>query len=322
MRTSGDRGRDAEVPTDIPRRGWMDVLVRVRAEARRDNVGILAAGVAFFAMLAIVPAAAAVVAIYGLVSDPADVQRQIVDALDAAPAEVRELVAQQLSNVAEGSAGQALTTAVVGVVVAFWSASGAVSNLIAALNVAYDEEETRGFLRKRGLALALTVGAILFLIFALALIAVVPALVRSLELGAAGTVLAWVVRWVVLLAAMLVALAVLYRFAPDRDAPRWAWASAGALAATIVWLIASVLFSVYVANFGSYNETYGSLGAVVVLMLWLQISALVVVYGAVLNAELERQTVRDTTVGDPRPLGERNADAADTVGAPQHLVDT
>lgn len=319
MTASDDRGRDAEVPTDIPGRGWIDVLARVRAESKRDNVGILAAGVAFFAMLAIVPAAAAVVAIYGLVSDPADIQRQILDALDAAPAEVRELVAQQMSSIAEASSGQALTAAAVGIVVAFWSASGAVSNLITALNVAYDEEETRGFLRKRGLALALTVGAILFLIFALTVIAVVPALVD--DLGVVGTVLAWVVRWVVLLGAMLVALAVVYRFGPDRDAPRWVWASPGALVATVVWLIASGLFSIYVSNFGSYNETYGSLGAVVVLMLWLQISALVVVYGAELNAELERQTARDTTVGASRPIGDRNAYAADTVGEPRELVD-
>lgn len=319
--TSDDRGRDAEVPTDIPGRGWIDVLARVRAESKRDNVGILAAGVAFFAMLAIVPAAAAVVAIYGLVSDPAEIQRQILDALDAAPAEVRELVAQQMSNIADASSGQALTAAGVGLVVAFWSASGAVSNLITALNVAYDEQETRGFLRKRGVALALTVGAVLFLIFALTVITVVPALVDDLDLGVVGTVVAWVVRWVVLLAAMLVALAVLYRFGPDRDAPRWVWASPGALVATVVWLVASVLFSVYVSNFGSYNETYGSLGAVVVLMLWLQISALVVIYGAELNAELERQTLRDTTVGAPQPIGARNANAADTVGEPRELVD-
>lgn len=311
----GDRGRDADLPTDIPSRGWRDVLARVRLEAKDDNLGVLAGGIAFFAMLAIVPAAAAVVSIYGLISDPAEIERQVVDALDAAPTEVRELVGQQMSAISEASAGRALTAALLGLVVSFWSASGAVSNMMTALNVAYDEDETRGFTRRRGLALALTVGAIVFVIFALGLITVVPVLIGGLDLGIAGTVLAWTVRWFVLLAAMLVALAVVYRCGPDRDAPRWAWASPGAVAATVVWLAASVLFSVYVANFGSYNETYGSLAAVVILMLWLQISALVVLYGAELNAELERQTARDTTVGHPRPLGERGAYAADTVGA-------
>lgn len=312
---SNDRGRDADLPTEIPPRGWRDVLARVRLEAQDDHLGLLAGGIAFFALLAIVPAAAATMAIYGLVSDPAEIERQVVDALDAAPAEVRELVGEQMSTIAEASAGRTVLAAALAIVLAFWSASGAVSNLMTALNVVYDEDETRGFARRRGTALALTLGAIVFVIFALGLIAVVPVAIDSLDLGTVGVVLAWTVRWVVLLLAMLVALAVVYRSAPDRDAARWVWASPGALAATLVWLIASVLFSVYVANFGSYNETYGSLAAVVILMLWLQITAMVVLYGAELNSELERQTARDTTVGEPRPLGERNAYAADTVGA-------
>jgi len=167
------------------------------------------------------------------------------------------------------------------------------AHLVAALNAAYDEDEDRGFVKKRVLALALTVGAVAFVNFALALIGVVPVVAERIELGVVGTVVVWVVRWGLLLVAMMIALAALYRWAPARDAAKFRWTSPGALVATIIWLIASALFSLYVSKFGSYNETYGSLGAVVVLMLWLQLTALVVVLGAELNAELERQTRRD-----------------------------
>jgi membrane protein len=202
---------------------------------------------------------------------------------------------------------------IAGALVALWSASSGMSHLIDAINTAYDEDETRGFVRRRGLSLLLTVGAIGFVLFALAGIAVVPAVAEAANLGVVGSVLVQVVRWVVLFGGLLVGLAVLYRWAPDRDAPRWAWSSPGAIMAAVGWLVVSMLFSLYVSNFGSYNETYGSLGAIVVVMMWLYLSALVVVLGAELNTELERQTEHDTTEGKPRPQGHRDAYAADTV---------
>jgi membrane protein len=187
--------------------------------------------------------------------------------------------------------------------------------MIGAINAAYDEKESRKFFRLRGLALLLTIGAILFLLLAVGLIAVLPPLLENLGLGDTGRTVASVFRWPVLALGFALALAVLYRVAPDRDDAEWRWISPGAIVATILWLVGSFLFSIYTANFASYNETYGSLGAVVVLMLWLLLTAYAIIGGAELNAEIERQTVRDSTQGRDRPLGRRDATAADTVGA-------
>lgn len=309
-----DRGRGAETPRDVPPRGWKDVLVRLKTQLKGDDVPLLAAGVAFFALLALVPSLVALVSVYGLVADPQDIQRNIEDGLAAAPREVRDLVESQLSSIVESSSSGLRLGAIVGLVLALWSASSGMKHLIGAVNLAYDESEDRGFLKLRGLALILTVGGVLVLALAVAAFMVFPAtLDDSGGEGVARTILL-VVRWPLLALVGLVALAVLYRWAPDRDRPRWRWTSPGALFATIVWIVASVAFSIYTANFGSYNETYGALGAIIVVMLWLYITTYVVIAGAELNAELERQTVRDTTRGPSQPLGERGAYAADTVG--------
>jgi len=308
-----DHGRRATTPGDIPVSGWRDVLVRVKSEAKADNAAMLAAGVAFFGLLALVPALVALVSLYGLVADPATIGHQVGDALSAAPREVRALVQEQLTAIADGSGGGALLGVVIGLALALWSASSGTAHLVEAINLAYDERETRSFIKRRGLSLALTIGAVIFVAVALATITVVPALLQRLELGFVGGFLANAGRWVGLAASMMVALGVLYRVAPDRDAPQWRWASPGAVVATLVWLSASALFSVYTANFASYNETYGALGAIVVVMLWLLLSAAVVILGGELNCELERQTVADTTIGRQRPMGRRGAYAADTV---------
>jgi membrane protein len=238
-----------------------------------------------------------------------------VDSLAAAPQEVRELARTQLESIVGDSGGGTFFAAVIGIVVALWSASAGVGHLMDALNVAYDEKEERSFVRRRAVALAFTVGSIAFVIVAFGLIAVMPALLADTGLGVTGRILANILRWVVLLVGMVAGLAVLYRFGPDRDEPQWRWTSPGAIVAAMLWIIGSLLFSVYTANFAKYNETYGSLGAIIVVMLWLFLTAFVVIVGAELNAELERQTVRDTTAGPSRPIGERDAHAADTIGA-------
>jgi membrane protein len=200
---------------------------------------------------------------------------------------------------------------VVSLLLALWSASGGTSNLIAAVNTAYDEKETRNFVKKRGLALVLTVGAILFFAIAASLVAVFPAGASAIGLGGWARAGFEALRWVVLLVVIAIALAVLYRLAPDRDDPKFRWVSVGAAVATVVWIVASIGFSIYVNNFGSYGKTYGSLAGVVVLLLWLWLSVVAVLLGAEINAEAEKQTVRDTTTGPDRPLGERDAVKAD-----------
>jgi membrane protein len=321
MDTAGDppddersRGRTATEPTDIPARGWKDILTRARVEATEDHVPLLAAGVAFYAVLALAPALIALITIYGVAVDPATIDRQIANSLAAAPGEVRDLVATQLESIQDSSAGAATLATVLGLLVALWSASSGVQNLVAAINIAYDERETRGFVRRKALAVGLTLGAVVFVVVSFGVIAVVPELLEETGLGAGARWAVGIVRWVVLGAAVLTALAVLYRYAPDRDAPQWSWVSLGAACAAVLWLIASIAFSVYTANFARYNDSYGSLGAVVVLMLWLWLSVLAVLLGAEINAEMERQTVHDTTEGAPAPMGARDAYAADTLG--------
>ena len=282
------RDRAIEPVTDSDAGGWKDVLVSTWRATKADNVPLLAAGVAFFALLALVPALVALVSVYGLVADPTQVERQVSDLLGAAPTEVRELIETQLESVVDSSNTGIGLGVLVGLLVALWSASSGMRHLVAAVNAAYNESETRPFLRLRGLSLLLTLGAILFVAAAFGTIALLPALLEGTGTSDVARSVINVLRWPLLAVAMAVGLAVLYRFAPNREEPRWEWASIGALVATVLWIVVSLAFSVYAANFGRFNDTYGSLGAIVVVMLWLYLTAYVVIAGAELNAELEQ----------------------------------
>ncbi|TQM03133.1 YihY/virulence factor BrkB family protein [Pseudonocardia kunmingensis] len=306
-------GDQAATPTEIPARGWWQVVRRAMRESSADHVPMLAAGVAFFAFLAVFPALIAALTVYGLVADPAQAAAQVEGLAAALPEQTRPLVADQLGAIVSTSGGALGLGLVVSLLAALWSASSGTGNLMQAVNIAYDEEESRGFARLRGTALLLTFGAIVFVLVALALVALVPPLLDALPLGPLGTLLAQVVRWGLLITVVIVALAVVYRVAPDRDAPRMRWVSPGAVVAAALWIVGSLAFSLYVDNFGSYNKTYGALAGVVVLLLWLYLTSYIVLLGAEVNAESERQTRRDTTHGPPAPMGERRAVAADEV---------
>jgi membrane protein len=309
-----ERGRTAERPSEVPAAGWRDILWRVKAEMAKDNLSLVAAGVAFYVLLAIFPAIAAIVSIYGLVADPQTVEQQLAAISHLLPEEARGIIEEQLKRVTSTASTQLSFGAAFGLLLAIWSANKGTQALITALNIVYDEEEKRGFIKLNLISLALTIGLILFLIVGLALIAVLPALLGNLGLPAEIRQWAAWLRWPVLAVAFMLALAALYRYAPSRDTPRWRWVSWGAVLATVLWLIGSALFSWYVTNFGNYNETYGSIGAVVVLMMWLWLSVLIVLLGAEVNAEMEHQTGRDTTRGADQPIGRRGAYVADTVG--------
>jgi membrane protein len=314
-RDNGDAaGREAERPSEIPPRGWFAVLKRVKAEVKEDNVPLLAAGVAFYAMLALFPAIIAVVTIYGMVADPAQVESQVNEFAKGLPSGADQLITEQLQNVVNAGEQSLSIGLALSLLAVFWSVSSGVQGLVKSLNLVYDERETRGFLKLRGLSLLLTLGAIVVVVVALVLIAVFPGVIDDLELGQAGELAASIARWVVLALLVLVALAVVYRFAPDRANPRWRWVSWGAVVALVLWLLGSVGFSWYVDNFGKYNQTYGALAAVIILLLWLFLSSFAVLLGAEFDAETERQTSRDTTTGPERPLGQRDAEVADTVG--------
>jgi membrane protein len=309
-------GVRATKPTDIPWRGWKQIVKRSWAENKADNMPVIAGGVAFFGFLAIFPALIAVISIYGLVASPTTVSEQVASLATGLPDSARSLLTDQLTSITDNS-GRALTVGlVVSILAAIWSVSGGVGNLITAVNVAYDEVETRNFVKLRLTSLALTLGAIVFVLLTVGLLAVVPAVLNALPLGTFGTILAQVVRWVLLLVVMAGSLAVLYAVAPDRDAPKVRWVSLGSIVVTVAWAIVSLLFSFYVNNFGSYDKTYGTIAGVIVLMLWLYLTCYLILLGAEINAEAEHQTARDTTKGDPVPMGSRDATVADTLPDP------
>jgi membrane protein len=303
-------GESAEKPTEVPAKGWLQIAKRGWAEAKADNVPLLAAGVAFYAFLAIFPAMVALVLLYGLIADPTQISAQVNSLGAAVPGAAKELIESNLTTLSSRPAASGISLAI-SVLLALWSASGGMGNMMTAISLAYDEEEKRSFIKKRLVALALTLGGIVFMVAVLGLIAVAPGLLKVATAGWLKWVLQ-VVRWIVIAVLVTVALAVLYRVAPDRDAPKLRWVSVGAGVATVIWLVASAGFSIY-AGFGGYAKTYGALAGIVVLLFWLWITCYAILLGAEVNAESEQQTVADTTKGPAEPLGRRNAVKADSV---------
>jgi membrane protein len=305
-------GGKAARPTEIPARGWIQVAKRGWREAKADQVPLLAAGVAFYAFLAIFPALIAIVSIYGLFADPSTIANQLNSLTAALPDEAAQIITDQVTTLS--SRRQTLgISLLLAVLIALWSASAGISNLLTAINVAYDEEEKRGFVKKRLMSLGLTLAAIVFMVIILALVAVLPPLLKAVF----GTgALRWVLQilgWLVMVVLVAAGLAILYRLGPDRDAPRMKWVSVGAVVATFVWLVASIGFSIYTSTFGNYAKTYGVFAGIVVLLFWLWLTMYAILLGAEINAESEQQTIADTTKGEQKPLGERGAVKADSI---------
>lgn len=305
-------GRDAESPLGIPTRGWWRIGQRVIGRYLDENLGLVAAGVAFYSLLGLFPAIAALVTTYDLAFDPAQIRDQFDALRDLMPPQVHDLIAARLDSAADAETDRALGFGLAGaVLLSIWGATRGTRALLIALNIAYDEDEARGFFALNLLAFGLTLFLVLVVAVGIVATVAVPIVINLLSLGTLPEILTAWLRWPLLAAVALTALAILYRYGPSRRAARWRWLPLGSMVAGVLWLSASGLFSFYVANFGSYNATYGSLGAVVVLLLWLYLSAAAVILGACINAETERQTGRDSTVGEPRPRGERGAEVAD-----------
>lgn len=292
-------------PTQISRRGWRDILLRVKDDISNDAIGIVAAGVAFYTMLAIFPALAALVSLYGLLADPAQLQQSMSEVSGVMPPGAKELLMAQLKSLAASSGGALTISLIVSILLALWSASKAMGALITALNIVYHEQETRGFIKPYVVSLALTLGAMVFAVVTLFLIVVVPAALGNIGLPAVLQVLIRAVRWVLLAAAIVLALGAVYHFAPSRHAPQWRWLTPGAVVGAVLWLFGSALFSLYVESFGSYNKIYGSFAAIIILMLWFNLSAFATLIGAEINSEMEHQAERDSMVDKPRPHGGR-----------------
>ena len=313
-KTQTNRGREAGNPSEIPSPGWKDIFMRVKDEISNDNLSIIAAGVAFYGFLAIFPALAAFVSTYGLLVSPSELQSDLKTVGSILPPQTADLIQSQLARIVNSQSSQLGWGLLGSLVLALWSASKGMKAMIEAMNITYDEEEKRGTIKLNLIAILLTLGAIVAVIVFLGLIAVLPALLGSLGLGETVRALLNYIRWPLLAAAAIFAMAVLYRYGPSRDHPQWKWVSWGAVIATVLWLLGSLLFSIYVSNFGSYDKTYGSLGVVVILMMWFFLSAYSILLGSEINAEMEHQTAKDTTTGEDRPRGKRGAYVADTVG--------
>jgi membrane protein len=309
------RGREAETPTEIPAQGWKDVLWRVYEEFGKDRVMSVAAGVTYYALLAIFPAIAALVSIYGLFADPATIQEHLNALSGVMPGGALEIVGEQVKRISSQGGGTLGLSFVIGLVISLWSANAGMKAIFDALNIVYDEEEKRSFIALNTQSLVFTLGALAFVLIAIGGIVVLPILLDFIGLGSGTEWLLSLARWPVLLIGVVLGLALLYRYGPSRDRAEWKWVTPGGIGAAVLWLAASMLFSWYVANFGSYNETYGSLGAVIGFMTWIWLSTIVVLVGAEVNAEVEHQTAQDTTSGGRQPMGTRGAQMADTLGA-------
>jgi membrane protein len=308
-------GRTADRPSRIPPRGWWAVLRRVWREASSDNLPMVAASCAFYSLLALFPALSVLISLYGLAFDPSAIEGQLAVVRDVLPATTYELIANRVHDLTSTADTRLGWRLIVSLLFALWTATAGTKAMMTALNMTYEEKEKRNFLRFTATAIAFTLAGLFGISLALSIIVGLPAILSFTWLGPLANIALRMVSWGLLLLFLMFGLAMLYRYGPSRAEARWRWITPGSILVAVLWLTASLLFSFYVANFASYDVTYGSLGAVVVAMMWLYISAFVVLLGAELNAELELQTWRDTTDGPERPMGERGAFVADHVAA-------
>jgi membrane protein len=311
------RGRGARLPWHIPLAGWKDILWRTYQQIGEDRLLAVAAGVVFYGLLAIFPAISAFVSVYGLFADVATVRDHLSLVAQVVPADALGPIEEQVGRVTATGNGTLSLAFLLSLGIALWSANAGMKAIIDALNVAYDETERRGFIKLTLISLAMTACVIIAGLIAVGAVVVFPLVTSFLGLGSETGTLIAVLRWPVLVATLLLGLAVLYRFGPNRTKPRWQWVSVGSVVAAVLWLAGSAALSLYLSRFADYGATYGSLAAGIGLMMWLWLSAIVVLLGAELNAEIEHQTARDSTVGPDKPLGARGATMADTVGAAQ-----
>jgi membrane protein len=312
--TDEERGRAAETPSQIPATGWKDIFWRIYQNVPEHRILAIAAGVTFYALLAIFPGIAALVALYGLFADPSTIGKHLTDLSGVLPGGATDVIGDQLQRLSHQGRARLGFAFLLSLLISIWSANAGVKALFDALNVVYGEREKRSFLKLNAISLAFTCGALLFLLLALAALVVLPLIIDYLGLSSEAKWLVELGKWPVLLLVVALAVAMMYRYGPSREKAQWSWLTSGSAFAAIAWLVVSVLFSWYAANFGNYNKAYGSLGAVIGLMTWMWLSSIVILLGAELDAEMEHQTAHDTTTVAPRPLGARGARMADTIG--------
>ena len=310
------RGRNADWPSAIPAKGWKDIAWRVWTNINEHRVMLIAAGVTFYLLLALFPALAAFVSLYGFVADPVTVGDHISFLAGFLPSASLDLINAQLEALAEQRPEALSFGFVLGFLIALWSANNGIKSMFEAMNVANEESEKRSFIRLNLVSFCFTLGAMFLAIAFIFTVGVVPAILALLRLDDFGPMLIAALRWPAMLLVIVTGISLLYRFGPSRERAKWRWLSWGACIASVVWIVTSLGFSFYLQNFADYNATYGSLGAVIGFMMWTWISAMIVIVGAEINAEMEHQTALDTTTGADLPMGDRGATMADTLGKP------
>ncbi len=313
QKTASATGRQAASPGELPSRAWGAILARVWADIGRDHLSIIAAGVAFFGVLAIFPAIAALIAIFGIVADPSHVADTLQEIKPLLPGDVFRMIADQVNALVTAPQSRLGLASLISIALALWSARAGVSALMEGLNVVYREVDTRSIVVQYAISLVLTLALIVVAIVALLAVVAVPALLHFSDIGPLGALLAQATPLLILGCAIIFIIGALYRYGPHRARARKRWISVGAVLAALGWLLVSIALSAYVSRFPDFNKAYGSLGAIVGLLFWLYASAFVVLLGAEINAESELQTEEDTTTGRPKPMGERGAYVADHV---------
>ena len=306
-------GRGAESPRQIPWLGWKAVLRRTFVEMLTDRASLVAAGCAFYATLALFPAISMMISIYGLLFDPLTVEPQLAVLRDLLPPSAWQLISERVHMLVTQPPVTLGLSLLFSTTITLWSSATGIKSILAALNVAYEEREQRGFLRFQLIAFTITLCAIIGAVVGLALLVGMPYALAFLGVSAHQKFWIRSASFTLLVLSILLGLSLLYRYGPSRSMPKWHWVTPGSLVATLLWIAVSALFSFYVAQFATYDATYGPLGTVVGVMMWFYVTAYAVLLGAELNAELELQTVRDSTDGPPKPLGLRGAYVADHV---------
>ena len=307
------RGRHTQTSAQIPPAGWRDIALRVFHGISEDRIMTISGGVTFFVLLALFPGLAGLISLYGLFADSTTIAQHLNSLDGILPEGGMQILRDQLQQLTSQPPQKLGFATLASLAISLWSANGGIKAMFEGLNAVYEENEKRSFMKLNAISLALTLAAVVFVIASLLTITVVPKLLSFLDLPGVSEIVNFA-RWPVLLVVASLMIAVVYRFGPSREQPQWRWISPGSIFAAVTWIAASLLFSWYTAHFGSYNKTYGSLGAAVGFMTWIWISTMVILIGAKINAELEHQTVADTTAGTPAPRGKRGARMADTVG--------
>ncbi len=314
---TGGGAQDALAPSQLSVRSWRQLLERAARHLVEARLPFLSAGVAFFAVLSVAPVLVTALSVYGVLNTPAQARSQLARGAEVLPPQVELLVTDQLTSITTASTGVLTVRGLAGLALALWTATTAMVALIDALTVAYHETETRSFLRRTFLGLLFVLGGALLLGAVIALAGMISRTIEDSPSYVRGV--AAIAAWPMLAVVMGTMLAVLYRFAPDRKNPQWRWTTWGAIGATVLWAATSAALFTYVQNLGTYGTTYGSLAGVAISMFWLWVTVLLIVLGAAVNGESERQTGYDSTTGPERPLGQRGAVVADST--PSHLND-